>query len=387
MRLKDEFLATVSHEMRTPLTAILGWIRMLQIRGDVPPAVAGPLSIVERNARLQLQLIEDLLDASRIVTGKMRIVLRRLDLCAVAREALESVRPGAATKGVALHADMGDAPIDIPGDPDRLQQVIWNLLSNAIKFTPRGGEVTLSIAEGTFDVELSVRDTGQGIAPAFMPFIFGRFYQAESGARRKDTGLGLGLAIARHLVEAHGGTIAAQSDGDGKGATFTVRLRKIEDGLTLAPPSAPPPRQPASAPSAERPPALDGLSVLVVEDDRDARELLGIVLEEFGAAVSVAASANDGLAAARERAFDVVLSDIAMPGLDGYGFVERLRTEALRPETPVAALTAHARLEDRDRALSAGFQRHIAKPVEPVELARAVAELAGRGAPARSSSM
>ena len=376
-RLKDEFLAMLSHELRTPLSAIVGWAHMLRT-GDLDPATTSrAIETIERNARLQNQLIEDILDVSRIIAGKFHLDMRSADLARVVEAAAETVGLSAKAKGVALELELDRGVGPAVGDPERLQQVVWNLLSNAIKFTPHGGRVTVTLAcrQDTGEFEIQVRDTGSGIDPEFLPHVFERFRQAGSGAKRSG-GLGLGLSIVRHIVETHGGTVAVDSGGPGRGTTFMVRLPVVDaaaESQRLAPVS------PVEA-GMEEAPRLDGLRVLVVEDEPDARQLIAAVLQRRGAGVFLAASGREGLETLQRERPDVVLSDIAMRSEDGYDFIRRVR--ALPPEgggrTPAAALTGYGRLEDRMRALSAGFQLHAAKPVEPAELVAVVASLAGR---------
>jgi len=374
-RVKDEFLATLSDELRTPLNAILGWTQLLR-GGKLDQArVARALGAIERNAKLQVQLIEDLLDVSRLITGKLCLESTPVDLVTVVDAAVDSVRESAAAKGVALETQL-DAPGPLAGDGARLQQVVWNLLSNAIKFTPRNGRVTIRLERTGAEAELRVSDTGRGIASEFLPHIFDCFRQADSSSTRIHGGLGLGLAIVRHLVELHGGNVQAESAGVNEGATFTVRL----------PLSALAAGDGASAGSRpEDLPSLRGFSILVVDDALDARESLAMLLEECGARVTAVASAPEALEAFASARPDVLVSDLAMPGLDGYALVARLRAleaDDARP-VPALALSAYARTEDRERALAAGFQAHVAKPVEPIEIASAVARLAGASDPAR----
>lgn len=378
-QLKDEFLATVSHELRTPLTAILGWVQLLRT-GHLPESRRErALETMERNARAQGQLIEDLLDVSRIVSGKLKLDVEPVDLSTVVHQALDSVRPAADARGVHVQATV-DSSSSVMGDPQRLQQVVWNLLSNAVKFTPRGGHVRLVVERQDSLVELTVQDTGQGIPAAFLPHVFERFRQADSGTTRKTGGLGLGLSIVRHIVEMHGGTVAVASEGEGRGATFTVRLPLSV--MQLRDPTMAPSPRPSAVPGPERvrPAELNGVRVLVVDDEEDARELLRTLLEDSGAHVLTAGSAQEGLQVLQAELPDVLVSDIGMPGTDGYGFIERVR--ALPPDrggrTPAVAITAYARSEDRTRVLRAGFQSHVPKPVEPVELLAVLASLAGR---------
>jgi len=367
-RAKDEFLATLSDELRTPLSAILGWTQLLRGGKLDEAGVARALGTIERNAKLQVQLIEDLLDVSRLITGKLCLESGPVDLVTVVDAAVDSVRESAAAKGVALETQL-DAPGPLAGDGARLQQVVWNLPSNAIKFTPRNGRVTIRLERTGAEAELCVSDTGRGIAPEFLPHIFDCFRQADSSSTRAHGGLGLGLAIVRHLVELHGGNVQAESAGANLGATFTVRLPL-------------PALAAGEGSSGSRPedlPSLRGVSILVVDDALDARESLAMLLEECGAHVTAVASAPEALEALASARPDVLVSDLAMPGLDGYALVARLRSLEADGATPVPALalSAYARTEDRERALAAGFQAHVAKPVEPIEIASAVARLAG----------
>ncbi|HEU4403914.1 MAG TPA: ATP-binding protein [Polyangiaceae bacterium] len=383
-RMKDEFLATVSHELRTPLNAILGWATMLQDGGLDGPAQARALATIGRNARAQTRLIEDLLDLSRILQGKVVIAVGPVELARVVEAALEAVRPAADAKGVRLEPAL-DARAALAGDAERLQQVAWNLLSNAIKFTPRGGRVRVSLRRKPSHVELAVADTGQGISADFVPHVFEPFRQADGGTARRAGGLGLGLSIVRSLVELHGGTVAVASEGEGRGATFAVRLPTAHARGERAPAGAAPAAGEAAPGAPDCPPSVAGLRVLVVEDEADTRALLAFALGQCGALVTEAAGAAEALACLERERFDVLVSDVGMPGEDGYSLLERVRR--LPPErggrTPAVALTAYARVEDRARALRAGFEAHLAKPAEPAELLRAVAALAG-GARARA---
>ena len=379
-RVKDEFLATISHELRTPLTAILGWAQMLR-SGQLDEATAiKALGSIERNAQAQAHLIEDLLDISRIITGKLRLDVRPLELTPIVEAALDAVRPAAEAKGIRLQKQLDPRAGLVSGDPTRLQQVVWNLLSNAIKFTPRGGRVEVQVDRVDSQVELAVRDTGQGIPPHFLPCIFDIFRQADSTITRKHGGLGLGLAIVRHVVEMHGGTVQADSSGEGQGAVFTVRLPLTgirQAGSLLDGDEG---RSGDGSLRLDHAPALHGLQVLVVEDEPETREMLTAVLRRCGAEVRACASSNDALEILRQSKLDVLVSDIGMPGEDGYELIRKVR--AMEQEhggrIPAVALTAYARVEDRLRALSAGYQIHVPKPVEPVELAAVVASFAWR---------
>ena len=381
-RLKDEFLATVSHELRTPMTAILGWARLLQTTDLDDEIAARALDTIERNARAQAQLIEDLLDVSRVIAGKLRLDVRHVELAPIVAAAVEAARPAADAKGVHLRSFADERAPAVLGDADRLQQVVWNLLSNAIKFTPRGGEVWVGLARRAGHAEISVRDTGQGIAPDFLPHVFDRFRQADGTPTRAHGGLGLGLAIVRHLVELHGGTVAATSAGEGQGATFTVQLPATElriDDYGLRNEEA------ASGQSEIRnsqPAMLQGLHVLVVDDEADARELITLALAQGGAHVAAVASAAEALAAFAAQRPDLLVSDIGMPGTDGYALIREVRAqEAARglAHLPAVALTAYARPDDRAQALRAGYDAHVAKPVEPAELVVQLARLAKLG--------
>jgi PAS domain S-box-containing protein len=372
-RAKDVFLATVSHELRTPLTAILGWARLLRSKREDAEALDRAVSIIERNARAQAQLIEDILDISRIIAGRFRLDIRPFDLRAVVDAAVDAVRPAAEAKGVALEVATAAELVTFRGDADRLQQALWNLLTNAVKFTPSGGAVHLSVVSEEGMLAVSVRDTGQGISADFLPHVFEYFRQAEGGSTRRHGGLGLGLAIVRHIVELHGGTASVASEGEGHGATFTLRLPGR--GRETAPPlAAPELRAPAGTPS------LEGLSVLVVDDEADARDLVASILRESGATVRAVASAAEAFPLLRAEPPAVLVSDVGMPGEDGYGLIRRVRAlpATAGGVTPAVALTAYARPQDRTRALLEGFQLHLSKPVEPEELVAAVANLGGR---------
>lgn len=367
-RLKDDFLATVSHELRTPLTAILGWVQILR-GGQLPEERrTRALETVERNAHAQAQLVEDLLDISRIMSGKLVLEVESVDLSAVVEAALESIRPAAAAKGIRLQPAL-DSIAQVMGDPTRLQQIVWNLLSNAVKFTPREGRVQVLVERRDSSVEITVADTGKGIPPEFLPHVFERFRQAEGSVSRKYGGLGLGLSIVKHLVELHGGTIEVFSAGEGQGATFTVRLPTavLKRRETPSAVSAPPPREEAAL---RCPPQLEGLRVLIVDDEADTRELLRTLLENCRAVVETASSAEEGLRRLTQRRPHVLLSDIGMPGEDGYTFIRKVRALSASEggRTPAVALTAYARAEDRTRALLAGFKAHVPKPIERSEL-------------------
>jgi PAS domain S-box-containing protein len=373
-RLKDEFLATLSHELRTPLGAIVGWSQVLK-RPKVPEAdLQSGLDIIERNARVQARLIDDLLDMSRIESGKLRLDIQPVDAVSIIEGALQTVTPAAEAKGIRLERMLDPAAGPISGDPGRLQQVMWNLLSNAIKFTPKDGTVQIALNRAGSSIRIAVTDTGIGITPEFLPHVFERFRQADTSTTRRCGGLGLGLSIAKHLIELHGGTLTVSSPGEGLGTTFTMHL----------PPS---PVRTHEAPQPERAgpdfagyeaPELSGIKVLVVDDQADARELIRRVLAECGAEVLTAGTAGEALVlAARDRP-DLAVTDIGMPDVDGYELVKQIRALAAGARIPVIALTALARPEDRRRALRAGFLAHLAKPVDPSELVATIASIASR---------
>ncbi|MBV9957306.1 MAG: response regulator, partial [Acidobacteria bacterium] len=379
-RLKDEFLATVSHELRTPLTAVLGWSHLLR-RGQLDaPAATHALETIERNARAQAQLIEDLLDVSRIITGKLRLDVRSVDPVLFIEDAVEAVRPAAEAKEIRLRQILDTRVGFVSGDPQRLQQVVWNLLSNAIKFTPRGGSVEVRLARLDSQVEISVSDTGAGIRAEFLPYVFDRFRQADGTTTRQYGGLGLGLAIVRQLIEMHGGNIAARSGGEGEGATFTVRLPLLpiyrQQAAEASASHAAAEREQAGEPADQ----LGGLRVLVVDDEVDTLELIRVSLGQYGAQVTAARSAAEALSLLDRLRPDLIISDIGMPGEDGFEFIRKVRE--LPPErggrTPAVALTAYARGEDRLRVLRSGYQMHVAKPVELTELLTIVTNVAGR---------
>jgi PAS domain S-box-containing protein len=382
-RMKDEFLATLSHELRTPLNAILGWASILSVGSNGEEDLRAGLEAIQRNARAQTQIIEDLLDMSRIVNGKIRLDVQRLDLAGVLRAAAETIRPAADAKGVRLQTVLDPQAGPVSGDPGRLQQVFWNLINNAVKFTPRGGQVRVLLERVNSHLEATVSDTGEGIDPAFLPFVFDRFRQADASSTRRHGGLGLGLSIVKQLVELHGGNVRVKSAGPGQGSTFTVSLPLTvvhETGRAEAVAR----RHPATGgePPADPDPSpkLTGVRVLVVDDEPDARELIRRLLADCDAVVRVAGSVDEALDVVAAAMPDVLVSDIGLPGKDGYDLIRAVR--ALDPARggtiPAVALTAYARSEDRVRALRAGFQTHVIKPVEPAELLAVVASLAGR---------
>jgi len=379
-RLKEEFLATISHELRTPLSAILGWARMLRLGQLSPENSIKALDTIERNARAQAQLVDDLLDVSRIITGKLRMDVHPADPTSFIEAAVEAVRPAADAKGVHVQKVMDTGAISIPGDPVRLQQVVWNLLSNAIKFTPRGGRVQIRSERVNSHLEIVVSDTGQGISADFLPHVFDRFRQADQKTSRQHGGMGLGLAIVRHLVELHGGSVRASSEGEGKGATFTVML-PITPVYQVDPSGGR--VHPAARdllPPNDITDRLDGLTILVVDDEADTRDMLKEGLEFCGATVEVAGSAAEAIEALTTAEPDILISDIGMPGVDGYDFIRQVRRLPVSRGGKVAAiaLTAYTRMEDRLQALRAGYDMHIPKPVELAELCAVAASVARR---------
>ena len=370
-RLKDQFLAVVSHELRTPLNAILGWADMLCRRVLDAPVRERAARTIRDSAKRQAQLIDDLLDVARISSGKLRLDKAIVDLRDVVLDAVQVLQPAAELKGIQVIVEMTDAIDTVYGDAARLQQVAWNLLSNAVKFTPEGGSVRVRLRQVRNLVELSVTDTGQGISSDFLPAVFEPFRQADASSTRVHPGLGLGLSIVKSLVEAHSGTIEAQSGGEGCGATFIVRLPAVFSASDTVPafPSL------TAASAAEQ--SLDGISVLVVDDDRSSLDVVAAHLQHCGAHVITAASAPDARAIVEKERVDVLLADIGMPGEDGYSLIRRIRTSEVgaRARIPAAALTALARREDRQQALQAGFQLHLTKPVDPRSLVAAVTTL------------
>jgi PAS domain S-box-containing protein len=381
-RIKDEFLATLSHELRTPLSAILGWSHMLTGGKLTPDASSPAIETIARNARHLARLVDDVLDVSRIVSGRLHMDTQSLDLAPVIEAALETIRPAAEAKSVELRVNLDRSNVVVVGDPARLQQVMWNLLSNAVKFTPNGGRVQISLERGGSEARVVVADSGGGIAPEFLPFVFDRFRQADSSTARSSDGLGLGLSIVRYLVELHGGSVRAESAGEDLGATFTVSLpiaiRTGSDSRDSGRLST----VPSTVPGESRP--LNGIAVLIVDDDAETRELLQAILASAGGQTLVAASAREAVEVFDRRRPDLIVSDIGMPSEDGYSLMRRIRSRSAEEggRTPAVALTAHARSDDRDGSLRAGFQYHLAKPVAPAELLAVVRALVGEtGAP------
>ena len=379
-RLKDEFLATLSHELRTPLSAILGWSQLLRRHLKEGDGREG-LLVIERNARMQVQLIEDLLDMSRIISGKLRIDVQQVDIATVINDAIEAVMPSAEAKSIRIVKVLDTRVTAVRGDAARLQQVVWNLLTNAIKFTPKSGKVHVALERVNSHVEISVADTGNGISEDFLPHVFERFRQADGTTTRQHSGLGIGLAIVKSIIDAHGGVVRAKSPGLGQGSTFSVELPLA---VVHAEPKEPRRLHPAipvrDSDSVCDDHVLEGVKILVVDDDKDGRELVRRVLAECRGTVLEVSNAADALEMIRAERPDVLLSDVGMPAMDGYELIRRVRQlpAAEGGGTPAAALTAFARSEDRRRALIAGYQAHVSKPTEPAELVAIVASLAGK---------
>jgi len=380
-RIKDEFLATLSHELRTPLNAILGWSQIIRRSNCDAADVEEGIEVIERNARVQTQIIEDLLDMSRIISGKMRLDVQPINLSDVIRAAAETIGPAANAKEIRVQLVLDPRAATLSGDPNRLQQVFWNLLSNSIKFSPKGGRVQVLLERIDSHLEVSIIDSGDGIEPAFLPHVFDRFTQADAATTRSHGGLGLGLAIVKQLVELHGGTVMAKSPGRGQGSTFVVLLPLTP--IHPDPQPVPQRRHPtadAMTSSAESCVQIAGVRVLVVDDEPDARALLRRVLEDCDAIVSAAPSVERAMAVLQTERPDVLISDIGMPGEDGYSLIRRVRRLASDAggSIPAIALTAYASSEDRVQSVLAGFQHHLAKPVEPAELVAMVASLVPR---------
>jgi CheY-like chemotaxis protein len=380
-RMKDEFLATVSHELRTPLNAMLGWSRLLSGGSLDHETAARGLKSIEQNAKAQSQLIEDLLDVSRIISGKFRLKAQPLEAALVIEAAIDSVRPTADAKGVRLQVVIDPDAGPVSGDADRLQQVVWNLLANAIKFTPKDGRVQVRLTQINSHIELEVSDTGQGIAREFLPYVFDRFRQADGSISRPHGGLGLGLAIVRHIVELHGGSVIADSPGKDQGATFTIRLPLMVAHTKVRSEERAHPRvDDELALHFHSSQTLDGVKILIVDDEPESLLLLSTMLTQSGAYIKTAASAEEGFAQVKEWKPDVIVSDIGLPGEDGYSFMKRVKiwTRQAGVWIPAVALTAYARTEDRMKALASGYQIHVPKPVEPAELITVLVSLVER---------
>ena len=390
-RAKDEFLATVSHELRTPLNAISGWVQIMLNKDSQREYLEHGLEVIDRNVKLQTKIIEDLLDVSRIITGKLRLTVARVDLRSIIEATLDTARLAADAKGIRLELLLDSDPGPVAGDAVRLQQVVWNLISNAIKFTPGGGVVRVRLARFESQAEITVSDTGKGISPDFLPFVFERFHQADNSSTRLHSGLGLGLAIVRHLVEMHGGTVLAESEGEGRGATFTMRMpikRTLGSG-ELPPQSndrisdslSKPSFTDTSNPGYDYTRKLEGLRLLILDDEADAREMLEVLLIQFGAEVKATSTTQQALRVLERWKPHTLISDVGMPGEDGYSLITRVR--ALKPErgglTPAIALTGYGRPEDREQLLAAGYHIYLSKPVELAQLIDSILDLTGQG--------
>ena len=377
-RLKDDFLATISHELRNPLNAILGWAHMLRLGTLNQANSERAVEVIYRNAKSQTQLVADLLDVSRIISGKLRLDVRTVDLIQIVNAAVDSIRPAAEAKSIRLQTMLDPAAGPISGDADRLQQIVWNLLSNAVKFTPKGGGIKVKVQRIDSHVEVEVSDSGVGISKEFLPYVFDRFRQADASSTRIHGGLGLGLSIVHQLVDLHGGSVSVRSEGEGKGATFTITLPFV--GVVTTPQESESGQPANEVITFDGLPSLEGLTVLVVDDEQDTRDLIRQVLEECGSKVITSRSVAEALEAFQQYQPDILISDLGMPDEDGYSLISKIR--ALPPERggniPAAALTAYARAEDRMRVLRSGFQFHLPKPVDSAELVTVIASLAGR---------
>ena len=377
-RSKDEFLGLLSHELRTPLNSILGWTRILSSHTLDEAQAEQALETIDRNAKLQARLIDDMLDVSRIISGKLRLDAQPVDLTSVINAAVETLRPAAEAKQIRMYVTLDFGTGSVLGDPVRLQQVVWNLVSNAVKFVPKGGSVRASLRRVNSHLEIQVSDSGPGIDADFLPFVFERFRQGDSTPNKKYSGLGLGLSIVRHLVEMHGGTVEASNNSDGPGALFTVRLpvmavsRSIEQMVESADRAV---AESGNDLAFNSPPDLSGVKVLAVDDEADARQLLQALFEQCGADVTLCGSASEAIEMLEQYSPDVIVSDIGMPGEDGYSLIRKIRESGNR--IPAVALTAFARTEDRFQALQAGYNMHVPKPVEPAELALVISRLVG----------
>lgn len=369
-RAKDEFLATLSHELRTPLTTMLGWAKILNNHTLDESTSNRALQAIERSAKSQAQLIDDLLDVSRIITGKFQVEKKSMDLVELIHSSIDTIRPAAETKDIRLNLEISDNPGPISGDYHRLQQVLWNILSNAVKFTPSYGSIFVKLERTNSHATISIRDTGAGIRPEFLPFIFERFRQADSSYTRNQGGLGLGLAIVQHIVNLHSGRVTAYSEGEGKGATFEIVLPVV---LTDSKSFRNGKRKRKSSQKVD----LSGLNILVVEDDFESRELLSVILEKVNGTVRCAASSHEAVSILNSWKPDIIISDIGMPMEDGYQLISRLRKDPETREIPAIALTAYASSSDKVKALNAGFQIHMAKPLDPADLLETIADLSG----------
>ena len=377
-RLKDEFLATLSHELRTPLNAIMGWAHVLGQTTHDRDTVQRAAAVIRQNASSQAQLIDDILDVSRIIGGKLVLDTQLVSVSTVIDDAIDSLMPAAAAKSISVNRDL-NRDIKVIGDRDRLQQVVWNLVSNAFKFTPKGGRVEVNLKEVEGDAEVEVADSGIGISAEFLPFVFDRFRQADSSMSRRHSGLGLGMAIVRHLVELHGGTVSVESGGEGKGTTFRIRLARHTGAAPELPAAAA--RFELESESESELEYLHGVHVLIVEDDADSRTVLAVLLQRLGALVEAVSSAKEAFERVSHRRPDVLVSDIGMPDEDGYSLIRRVRQMGGDRKLPAIALTAYARQQDAEAALGAGYDRHLPKPVAPADLIRAIKSVTGVQAP------
>jgi PAS domain S-box-containing protein len=372
-RMKDEFLGVVSHELRTPLMAILGWAKMLE-SGKLPPdKVQTGIRTIERNAQAQTRMVEELLDISRIVSGKLHLDISLVDMALVVYHVIEAVRPAAEAKNIKIDFQHDNTSLVVNGDPHRLQQVIWNLAVNAVKFTRKGGRIQFTASRKNSDIEICVSDNGPGISPEFLPHVFERFKQADTSLSRHNSGMGLGLAIVRHIMELHGGTVSAYSEGLGKGAAFTVRMSAAPLAKTGLPPVADTPHAPkVKIPEAE---SLRGCKVLVVDDDTDARNFLAELVQQFGGQAFPAQSADEALQILKRERPNVLLSDIGLPGTNGFELMRQIRKSSIFPNIPAIALTAHVKVDDALDAIASGFNLHLAKPIDPITLVNTLTAL------------
>ena len=373
-RLKDEFLATLSHELRTPLNAIMGWAHVLGQSSHDRDTVQRAATVIRQNASSQSQLIDDILDVSRIVGGKLTLDTGLVELHRVVDDAIDALMPAASAKTISVNRNL-DRELKVIGDRDRLQQVVWNLVSNALKFTPKGGRVEIALAEVEGDAEIMVADTGIGISPEFLPFVFDRFRQADSSMSRRHSGLGLGMAIVRHLVELHGGTVSVTSGGENQGTTFRLRLARHSGALPEAPTRSV--RTEPQATAEVELEQLTGVHILIVEDDNDSRNVLAVLLQRLGALVEAVASAKEAFERVQARRPDVLVSDIGMPEEDGYSLIRRVRQLGGDRRVPAIALTAYARQQDATSVIESGYDRHLQKPVAPADLVRAIKSMTG----------
>ena len=379
-RLKDEFLATISHELRNPLNAIMGWAHMMRLGKLTPANAERAVETIYRNAKSQAQLVADLLDVSRIISGKLRLDVRMIDLLSIVNAAIDSIRPAADAKSIRLQTMLDPEAGPISGDADRLQQIVWNLLTNAVKFTPKGGKIQVKVQRIDSQAEIVVSDSGVGISKEFLPYVFDRFRQADASTTRIHGGLGLGLSIVHQLVDLHGGSVTVHSDGEGKGATFTITLPFVGVISAQTETEATQPVPAEEATPLDGLPSLAGLKVLVVDDEADTRELIREVLKGCGSEVITSRSVAEALEAIEKYKPDILISDLGMPDEDGYSLILKIRALPAEQggQIPAAALTAYARAEDRMRVLRSGFQFHLPKPVDSAELVTVVASLAGR---------